>query len=230
MLTDTLPFHVNAAKLHALLKKADPQRLELPEALVQRDPIAVLVHSFLLWEASSAQSLEAYRRVQEAIVDFNDLRVSLPQELIAAVGLGYPRVEERMRRLRASLNEIFKREHAVRLPQADGRRDVRAYVESLDGIVASFVAARVLLICYGVHVVPVDEQTRAMLAEEGLAEPDTELFELGAALAKAIKPEHGESAHQALQALVDQRGAPASRPARRSAVREGARKGRTARP
>jgi len=229
--TDTLLllFPVNPTKLNALLKKSAPLRVTLPDALAQREPVAVLIHSFLLWEAGSAQALEAFRRIQESTVDFNELRVSLPQELVAVVGPAYPRVEERLRRLRACLNEVFKREHAVRLPTPAGKRDIKVYVESLQGIVVPFVAARVLLQCFGVHGVPVDEQTRALLADQGLCQPTDDLVEVAGMLARHVKSEQAESAHEALQGLVDLRLAAQLKPAGRGATRVAAAKARAPR-
>jgi len=212
---------VNPTKLNALLKTAAPVHPALPDVLGQREPVAVLIHSFLLWEATSAQALEAFRRIQEATVDFNEVRVSLPQELVAVVGVSYPRVEERLRRLRACLNEVFKREHAVRFPPSVGKRDIRAYVESLQGIVVPFVAARVLLQCFDVHGIPVDEQIRALLAEHGLCEPTTDLAEVAGMLARHVKAEQALAAHEALQALADQRHAAETKPPRRSAPSRG---------
>lgn len=194
---------MNPTKLNALLKKAPTEALELPEPVAQRDPVAVLVFSFLLWEASTSQAIEAFRRIQESMVDFNDVRVSLPRELIDLLGPRYPRADERARRLRASLNEVFKREHAVKFPLAEGKRDIKAYVESIEGMVVPYVATRLLLICFGVHGVPVDEQTRATLAEHGLCDPDTDLVELAGALARHVKAEQTEAAHAAIQSLVD---------------------------
>lgn len=194
---------MNPTKLTALLKKAPTQAIELPEPVAQREPVAVLIFSFLLWEASTTQAVEAFRRIQESMVDFNDVRVSLPRELIDLLGPRYPRAEERARRMRASLNEVFKREHAVKFPLAEGKRDIKAYVESIEGMMVPYVATRLLLICFGVHGVPVDEQTRETLAEHGICEPGSDLAEIGGALARHVKAEQTEAAHAAIQSLVD---------------------------
>lgn len=196
---------MNVPKLNALLKK-HPHHAHgaMPDLVAQKDPVATMVYSFLLWEATTAQAIEAYGRLAEAMVDFNDLRVSLATEVIAMLGPRYPRGEERAKRLRASLNDLFKREHAVKFPQEKGgKRDIRAYVDSLEGMVPSFVGTRLLLLCFEAHGMPADEQTRSMLAEAGVCEPDVDLIELGNALARHVKAEHAEAAHVALQSHVD---------------------------
>lgn len=197
---------MNAPKLAALLKKPPTTPAPaLPEALASRDPIAVLVFSFLLWEASTPMALEAYERFTAMTVDMNDLRVSLPADIVATLGPRYPHAEERALRLKATLNDIFRREHAVRLPPAAaGKRDIRAYVESLEGIVGPFVATRVLLLCYGVHGIPVDERTRELLIEAGVFESKADQQEIAGAISRHVKAELSEQTHIALQACVDQ--------------------------
>ena len=197
---------MNAPKLAALLKK-HPSAVSatLPESLATRDPIAVLVYSFLLWEANTPMALEAFERFTAMTVDMNDLRVSLPADIVATLGPRYPLAEERALRLKATLNDIFRREHAVRLPPAAaGKRDIRAYVESLEGIVAPFVATRVMLLCYGVHGVPVDERTREVLIEAGVFEPKADQQEISNVLSRHVKAEQSEQTHLDLQACVDQ--------------------------
>ena len=70
---------------------------------------------------------------------------------------------DRFRRLRAVLRNVYLREHAVTLERlADaGKRDAKKYIDSLDGMVP-YVAARVLLLCFDVHGVPVSTQVPAI--------------------------------------------------------------------
>lgn len=198
---------VNATKFNAILKKHQAEPVEPPAEAVPPDPLAILVHSFFLWEAPPSQSYDTYKRVMAATVDLNDLRVSLPLELVGMMGARYPRAAERAQRLRATLNDIYRREHAVSLARlsANAKRDARAYIESLEGIVP-FVASRTLLLGYGVHGVPVDEQLRQALAEAGICPADIDLNELSASLGRLVKAEQAESAHAALLALVDAQG------------------------
>lgn len=196
---------MNVPKLTALLKKhPTATHAPLPELVAQKDPVATLVFSFLLWEATTAQAVEAYGRLSECMVDFNDLRVSLASDVTATLGPRYPRAEERAKRLRATLNDLFKREHAVKFPvEKGGKRDIRAYVESLEGMVVPFVGCRLLLLCFGAHGIPADEQTRAMLADAGVCEGGIDLMDLSNALARHVKAEQAEAAHGSIQMHVD---------------------------
>jgi len=219
---------LNTAKLSSLLKRhAAGPGTPLPEAVTGKDPINSLLFSFLLWEASVDDAVAGWTRLREATVDDNDLRISLPFEIVEMLGQRYPRGVERAERLRASLNDIYKREHAVSLARlsALGKREQRAYVESLEGI-SPFVAARTLLVCYGVHGVPVDERLCAALVSAGAVDEGAEPIELSATLGRQVKADQAEAFHLALLAIADAAApdpgrAAAKRPARKTTARKG---------
>ncbi len=194
----------------ALMKKigkpASPSKKE--------DPIDVLVLSLLMWESTAAKAKTAYERIQQRIVDFNDLRVSMPQEITGFIGSRYPRAEERSQRLRAVLRNIYHREHAVSLERLGtmGKREIKKYLHSLDGIVP-FAADRVMLLCFGTHCIPVDENLQSALLKTGACEESLDLSELSSWLSRQVKASEAAATYFSLQAWVD-RGAspPGSRP------------------
>lgn len=170
-------------KLHALLKKVragveatpvDPAIESCPEAADRL--LWQLVFSFLTWEASTARALQAIKRLHASVVDYNEMRVCLSDELAAIIGDRYPRAVERAARLRSALNDLYKREHAVTLApvSAMGKREARVYLESLEGA-PSFVTARLVLLSLGGHAFPLDDRTFASLAEEGAIPADLDL-------------------------------------------------------
>lgn len=115
------------------------------------------VRAFLLWESTTPKGAAAAKKIEAAVVDFNELRVCMPDELVALIGERYPRAAERAQRLRAALNEIYSREHRVTLEPLLklSKRDAKEYLDSLEGV-PGFVSARVSLICLGGHSAPVD--------------------------------------------------------------------------
>jgi hypothetical protein len=204
-----------ARKLTSLIKKLPASAPPMPEH--GDDGLHVLVHSFLLWESTADKAQIAYAKLNDAIVDFNDLRVTLPHELVEVIGQRYPRGLDRAQRLRAALRDVYLREHTMQLERlADlGKREIRKYVESLDGIVP-FVAARVMLLSFGVHAVPVDEQLRDQLAAAGAAADDVNVADLSAWLARQVKSADGPAVHGALQAWSDKQGAASRRSAKKT--------------
>jgi hypothetical protein len=83
-----------------------------------------------------------------------------------------------------------------------GKREVRKYIESLEGIVP-YAAARVLLLCYDTHVIPVDDLLRIQLIEEEIADASVEIPEFSSWLSLQIKAGDGIASHVALQAWID---------------------------
>lgn len=191
-----------AKKLNALLKKVGD--VKPPEFPSPADPVAVLVMSMLMWESTTEKALAAYARLLEQVVDFNDLRVCMPHETMDIIGPRYPRALDRCQRLRAILRNIYLREHAVNLDSLcdTGKRDAKKYIESLEGIVP-YAAARVLLLSFQTHAIPVDDQLRTQLIEAEVSDSSLEVPELSSWLAAQIRAEDGESAHFALQSWID---------------------------
>lgn len=215
---------LNPAKLGALLKKhAVGPSVTLPERVAARDPIDSLVFAFLLWEASTAEAVEGWTKLRHSTVDDNDLRISLPFEIVEMLGARYPRGLERAERLRASLNDIYRREHAVTLARLNsmGKREQRAYIESLEGM-APFVAARMLLTCYGVHGIPIDDRLCLTLVEAGAFAEGSDPNEVSATLGRQVKADQAETVHLALLAIADNAGGAKPKGAARSSRRGGA--------
>ncbi|MEX2219126.1 MAG: hypothetical protein WD749_10250 [Phycisphaerales bacterium] len=174
-----------AKKLQALVKKLRSQYGEpVPEGDCEGCPedgcrlLWRLVYAFLAWEASASKAGAATKRLHHAVIDYNEMRVCLNDELAAMIGERYPRAHERAARLRSTLNDLYRREHSVKLERAQtlGKREAREYMDSLDGM-PPFVSARLSLVALGGHAFPLDERIHQALLEEeavpaGLPLPD----------------------------------------------------------
>lgn len=168
------------------------------------DPVETLIYSFLLWGSSRTAADAAYRALKHGFVDYNELRVSLPYEIALCLRQKDSRSLERCQRLRASLNDLFRREHVVSLDRVKGmgKRDARKYIETLEGMVP-YVAARVMLLCFDIHAIPVDDALRALLIEEGAADASADIVEVSAYLARHVPAARGRDVHALLQAWSD---------------------------
>lgn len=192
-------------QLNAVLKKLPATTPEdLPD---QDDPVAVLVQSFLMWEAATEKARMAYERLRERVVDFNDLRQCMPHEMEEYFGARYPLSSERCQRLRATLRNVYMREHSVTLEslRSMGKRDVKKYIESLEGM-TPYVAARVMLLCFDTHAIPVDEQLRTQLIAAGASDESADVAALSAWLARQVKASQGRAVAAGLQAWIDEVG------------------------
>lgn len=166
-----------------------------------------VVYSFLLWETTTSQAQTAHKRLREAFVDLNELRVCFPEEVSSAIGERFPRARERATRLRAALNDIYRREHALSLSRLTDqpKREARTYLESLEGV-PPFVAARVSLLTFGGHAVPVDERLLTMLAAERAVESDLGVEEAIAWVERQVRANEAAATHLALRRWADEDG------------------------
>lgn len=137
--------------LARLVKAAPAKRPEAP------DPLVRLVRAFLEYDCDDARAESAEKKLQSAMVDYNELRVTPAIELAALLGVRYPFAESRCSALHRTLQSIFDREHQMKLNRVLElkKTDIRPYMQSLGGI-TPYVEAAVSLECFDVPAVPVD--------------------------------------------------------------------------
>lgn len=195
-----------APKFSALLRQL--RKKFQPKPLPRHDPVTQLVLAFLEWDASPKQAEAAYQRLTSIVVDNNDLRVSHPDEVVAVIGERYPKAAERAHRLREALQDIFIREHAVSLEGLGKRskKEIHHYLTSLKGV-TPYVAAQVMLLCFDVHAVPVDEALARLLKKEGVVDPEASVEAIRGFLERHVKAAEAAEVHAVLRAWVDAAGA-----------------------
>jgi hypothetical protein len=191
-----------------------------------------LVYSFLAWESAPSKAAAANKRLHSAVVDYNEMRVCLPDELACIIGDRYPRALERASRLRSTLNEIYRREHAVTLASAAtmGKREARQYLESLEGM-PPFVAARVLVLGMEGHAFPLDERLHRALLEEEAIPADLAVTDAAGWLERQFRAGEAGPAYLLLEVWMNDRAA-AAKPApakARAGSRRAGEKSRSAR-
>lgn len=201
--------HKLLAELESSLKPAPRIPCEPPEGT---EPKAhLLIYSFLVWESSPSAAAPALETLCREIIDPNELRVALPEEIASwcggkdAIGL------ERAARLRASLNDLYRREHGVTMTRLDSlsKREVRDYLDSLEGM-PPFVAARVSLLGFGGHAAPLDARLQRMLEARQAIESGRSMAETERWLERQIRASDSERAALLLEAWRES-AAPAGR-------------------
>ncbi len=198
------------------------------------DPqIGELVHAFMVWEAGEVRAAEAMQRIHESLVDYNELRVCLPGETVSLIGEKYPRASERSARLRAALQEVYRREHAMSLSRAWAmqKREARSYLATLEGV-HPFVASRVFLLGLGGHAAPVDSRILSVLVAHDVVEQGTDESSAASLLERSFRAGEAEAAYRQLEAASE---LPQPRPRRakpspKKPTRPKARKPRTSKP
>lgn len=166
-----------------------------------------LVFSFLAWESSTSRAVPVTKRLHQGVVDYNELRVCLNDELVSMIGDRYPRALERATRLRSALNDLYRREHAVSLNRVVEmpKREARAYLDSLDGMPA-FVSSRMLLLALGGHAFPLDSRIHQALVSEDAAPADFD--EAAAWLERQFRVGEAAPAYLLVEAWMNDRPVP----------------------
>ncbi|MCB9845438.1 MAG: hypothetical protein H6811_05590 [Phycisphaeraceae bacterium] len=168
-----------------------------------------LCWSYLVWDAGFAQAAGAVSRIFDEVFDFNELRVCTPDEVVGLLGTRYPKGPERAQRLLASLRAIFLLENGLTLARMleIGKREARAYLDSLDGV-PRFVSSRVMLLALGGHALPIDDRLCAYLEDAGLVEPGTAPEAAAAWLERRVRAGDAPSVYATLEAAVARDGTP----------------------
>ena len=216
----------------AFAKKFKTFKKKLPSVTVIANDYGVIgevIYSHLVWNASEKDAAAAFKRLIDASVDLNDLRVNMIDESIERVGVEYPLVRDRVKRMHAVLNAIYNREHGMHIESLDGagKREIREYFETLKGI-TPFVCHRVISICYNVAAVPVDERTLAILKVNSVVHETTTVEDAASWLARQVKADEVIDFHGGLQAWVEIQPTPKEEPKLKKPVKKKATKKKVA--
>jgi hypothetical protein len=194
--------HFNINRFNSLIKRWTPKaRTEEPNG---GDLVALFLHSSLLYDATLEQADSALARIRSRNVDFNEFRVNLIEEMVQTIHPKYPDAFARMRRVRSTLADVFRRHHKVSLEQLVGKpkRDVRTYLEHLDGM-PTYVSSRMMLVGFGVALVPIDQTTVDLMRHTEVLVEDATPVDFAAALERRFSLERALQVHFALTAAVD---------------------------
>ncbi len=198
---------VRGPKFAALVKKFGKGTPNFATPLLQgaepNDPLGIMLSNYLLWESTPALAADALARIARVVVDVNDLRVMLESEVVETIGEKYPFVQERALRLRATLNDIYRRQHRVSIDHLRNasRKDQRAYLEGLAEI-PPFVSGRTLLVAFELPASIADDTTVELLHQQGIVEPTATTQDVVHWIAKAHRAEELPTIHHALSQVV----------------------------
>lgn len=151
------------------------------------DPLTELVLACLSFYAPEAKATAALSKLNGGFVDFNELRVCRENEIARMLGTAYPAARETSSLLITALKAIFEKQDDVSLDElhAMGKRDAKAYLESLEGLPA-YVVARVMLRGLGGHSFPLHDKMLDMLRDEEAIDPNADVAEVQGFLERQI--------------------------------------------
>jgi endonuclease III len=174
-----------AKKLKPALSRIRGSAPQTP--LEYADAIEQLIVAVLSQEAGLSSAHRAMRQLREDMVDYNELRVSTPAEVVASIDKHISDAEKPAEALIRVLNAIYRNEFAVTLDRLAGKgvRETKAYLDELDGM-TPYVSASVLLWSLGGHAIPVNDRALDQLRREELVDPAADTAEVQAFLERHI--------------------------------------------
>ncbi|MCG3181817.1 MAG: hypothetical protein BIFFINMI_04240 [Phycisphaerae bacterium] len=157
----------------ARLRKA--YRPPAEPAAVPVAPTPELIWAALLEDASEGTAKVALSRLTGHFVDYNELRVSRPEEIAEALPNTLGNARDRAQLIIKALQRIFDRFDKLEMLELRDapKREARNFVASIPGM-TPYVEGRVCLLGLGVHAMPVDRQLVGLLIEQGVVHPETD--------------------------------------------------------
>ncbi len=164
------------------------------------DRLRLMLVAILEENATEKQAAAAVAAIEEEFVDFNELRVSPPKDIMDCVGDDYPGIRAKAENMAVALNAAFEHGNTLSLDYLlkKPKREVRkALAEQLHlGLYAEGV---VTLLGFGGHAIPVDQLLLDGLKLEELIHPDSDLPDLQGFLERLVPNKDAIAAHQALR-------------------------------
>ncbi len=133
---------------------------------------------------------QALSRFKDEFFDWNEVRVSGLEEIRESLA-GIPDPEERARRIRRFLRQLFNRTYGFNLDALTKKplKEALKVLQGYEAFASDYVTATVIQQALGGHAIPVDKDTHRALKRLGITE-DT-IHELRAVLERAVPKNRG---------------------------------------
>lgn len=183
---------LHAREFKKLLKKIRKENAT-PFPPVQ-EPMDQLLRGVLTDYASEARANAALARLQEAVVDINEMRVTPVAEIVEIIGADMPLCRRAAEDIVKALNAIFNKLHHLDLGFLikGSKRTAESFLNSLDGV-NDHARASVILRCLKGHAVPADVVMCEILRRENCVEPGASVADIHKFLTSQIKESQAAS-------------------------------------
>ncbi len=133
---------------------------------------------------------QALSRFKDGFFDWNEVRVSGVEEIRENLA-GIPEAQERARRIRRFLRQLFNRTYGFNLDALTKKplKDALKVLQTYEAFSSDYVTATVIQQALGGHAIPIDKDTHRALERLGIAEAS--VTELRAVLERAVPKNRG---------------------------------------
>jgi len=187
-------------KIKALLRGLSRYR---SSAQHDENLLKLLISSVLNEDATRKQADKALDAIEREFVDYNELRVTLPRELVERVGKEYPFVRAKAETIKAVLNNIFDRFNRLSIDSLAElpKREARRRLEELG--LSPYAAACMAMFGFDYPSVPVDDSLACSLAMNGCVEPDSTRSDVESLVNSVVRQKDAPAAHAFFRRYVE---------------------------
>ncbi len=180
-------------KIKQLSNKLKKQGDKVTPAEIE-EPMELLLFSILSNFSSEARAAAAVSKLQSAVVDYNELRVTPVAEIVEIIGKDYPNCRRAAEEIGDALHAVFNQLHDLNLQflKAGPKRHAESFVSSLDNI-SPHARAMMSWRCLGGRAVPLDSNMYAYLVKNDYLPEQVDVEEAQKFLTSKLKDRDGEN-------------------------------------
>jgi endonuclease III len=174
--------------IHTLLKrrykpKSDPNASRL-------SVLKAVVYGICHEDTTREQANQALSRFEDEFFDWNELRVSGVDEIQETLA-GIPGADERAKRIRRFLRQLFNRTYGFTLDALAKKplKEALKVLQTYDAFASDYVTATVIQQALGGHAIPIDKAAHRVLERVGISE--SEVHALRNVLERAVPKNRG---------------------------------------
>lgn len=187
-------------EIHTLLKRRYKPK---PERDASRlSVLTAVVYGICHEDTTREQANQALSRFNDEFFDWNEVRVSSIPEIQEALA-GLPDPEEKARRIRRFLRQLFSRTYGFNLEPLLKKplKDALKVLKTYEAFESDFVTATVIQQALGGHAIPIDKSSQRVLARLGIGEMETP--SLRAIVERAVPKNRGAEFAELIEELAN---------------------------
>jgi hypothetical protein len=180
---DSKKYAEQVQKFYRSLRRKGPKVKEV----VYEDITESLIYAAVLEYMSESVTKAAFKKFGSHFVDFNDMRVSRPEEIVEMLGQDSEDARKVGANIIRILAGIFRKYNNVNLDslRKDGKRQSRVIIEKFDGI-SRFCVDYCMLTALQGHAIPLTEAMIKYLRDNELVHPEAQFDDIEGFLTRQI--------------------------------------------
>jgi endonuclease III len=156
------------------------------EPVIHDDPVDALIYGVVSERMSASAAEAAMKTIHRTFINWNDLRVSRPEEIVEVLGNNTAAGRDTAIVLTTALRAVFDAQHTVSLQALKklGKRPARQAIEKLG--ISRFSADYCMLTSLHAHAVPLTEPMLGYLRQHKLVDPQADVGEIQGFLTRQV--------------------------------------------